>query len=422
MLIEFSVKNYQSFWKTQKLSMAAGSTKELANENKFATPIHGLPELLRSAVVYGANGSGKSNLIKAVSFMREFVLNSSKESQEKEKIKRKPFLFNSDGPTNDSEFEIVFVQDSIRYQYGFSVTDTRVTHEWLFAYPGNKPQRWFERSFNPETKSEDWYFGAKLSGPKKTWQNATRSNALFLSTAVQLNSEQLQPVYHWFLKLVVISHGEIIDNSFTAVNCEDKDNYGNIKKFLNDAGINVDEITIKDRKLNMDHLPPDMPESFKKMILKDIEGKTVKEIFFQYKLNDSQEYVSLPLEAESDGTQKLFAYAAPWLDVLNNGLILVIDELNNSFHSHLVRFLLKMINSSKTNKANGQLIFSTHETSILDTNLLRRDQIWFIEKDQENASQLYPLTDFHPRKNEVLEKGYLQGRYGALPYIGELRF
>ena len=422
MLIEFSVKNYRSFWKTQKLSMAAGPTKELANENKFATPINGLPELLRSAVVYGANGSGKSNLIKAISFMREFVLNSSKESQEKEKIKRKPFLFNSDGPSNDSEFEIVFVQDSIRYQYGFSVTDTRVAHEWLFAYPGNKPQRWFERSFNPETKKEDWYFGAKFAGSKKTWQTATRSNALFLSTAVQLNSEQLQPVYHWFLKLGVIRHDDTIANIYTAENCADEDQYRNIKKFLNDAGINVDEISIKEKKLNIDHLPSDMPEPLKRIILKDIEGETIKEVFFQYKLKDSNDYVSLPLEAESDGTQKLFAYAAPWLDVLNNGRILVIDELNNSFHSHLVRFLLKLINNSKTNKANGQLIFSTHDTSILDTKLLRRDQIWLIEKDQDKASQLYPLTDFHPRKNEVLEKGYLQGRYGALPYIGELRF
>jgi AAA15 family ATPase/GTPase len=422
MLIEFSVKNYQSFWNTQKLSMAAGSTKELANENKFASPINGLPELLRSAVVYGANGSGKSNLIKAISFMREFVLNSSKESQEKEKIKRKPFLFNSNGPSNDSEFEIVFVQDSIRYQYGFSVTDTRVSHEWLFAYPGNKPQRWFERSFNPETKNEDWYFGTKLSGSKKTWQTTTRSNALFLSTAVQLNSEQLQPVYHWFQNLIVIRHDDIIANFYTAENCADEDQYHNIKKFINDAGINVDEIFIKDKKLNIDHLPADMPEPLKKIILNDIEGETIKEVFFQYKLKDSNDYVSLPLEAESDGTKKLFAYAAPWLDVLNNGRILVIDELNNSFHSHLVRFLLKLINDSNTNKANGQLIFSTHDTSILDAKLLRRDQIWFIEKDQDKASQLYPLTDFHPRKNEALEKGYLQGRYGALPYIGELRF
>ena len=128
------------------------------------------------------------------------------------------------------------------------------------------------------------------------------------------------------------------------------------------------------------------------------------------------------MNEESDGTQKLFAYAAPWLNVLNNGRIIVVDELDNSFHPHLVRYLLNLIHNPEKNKKNGQLIFTTHDTSILDSKILRRDQVWFMEKDKAKATQLYPLTDFHPRKNEALEKGYLQGRYGALPYIGEVKF
>ncbi|MDD3816187.1 MAG: ATP-binding protein [Desulfocapsaceae bacterium] len=422
MLIEFSIRNYRSFWETQTLSMAAGPTKELQEENSFTPPTEGLPKLLRSAVVYGPNGGGKSNLIAALNFMKQLVLSSSKESQEGENIERKPFLLHSHGPSQSSEFEAFFIQDGIRYQYGFETTEKRVTHEWLLAYPGNRAQRWFERSYNPEKQEENWYFGAKLTGPKKTWQDSTRSNALFLSTAVQLNSEQLKPVFSWFKNLVIIRHGEIIDRDFTVKSCEDKDKCGDILKFLKGADILVDGIEIKERKFETFKFPSDLPEELKNVIQKDLQGQSFKEVFFKHQLSDTGDSVSFPLQEESDGTQKLFAYAAPWLDVLNNGRVLVVDELDNSFHPHLVRFLLNLIHNSKSNKKNGQLIFSTHDTSILDSKILRRDQIWFTEKDNNHATQLYPLTNFHPRKDEALEKGYLQGRFGALPYIGEVKF
>ena len=421
MLIEFNIKNYRSFWESQTLNMTAGSTKDLQEENTFTPPVKGLPRLLRSAVMYGPNGGGKSNLIKALAFMQELVQTSSKESQEGENIKRKPFLLHPEGASEESEFEIFFIQDDIRYQYGFAVTEKRVTHEWLFAYPGNRAQRWFERSYNPDTEEEDWYLGAKLTGSKKTWQDSTRSNALFLSTAVQLNSEQLKPVFTWFQKLVIIRHGEQIEPGFTVESCENKD-YGDILKFLRGADIDVNGIKIKEEKIDNFKFPSDMPDELKNLIQKDLKGKHFKEVFFKHQLNDSESSVLFPLSEESDGTQKLFAYAAPWLDVLNNGRVLIVDELDNSFHPHLVRFLLKLIHSSQSNRGNGQLIFSTHDTSILDSKILRRDQIWFMEKDAHQATQLYPLTDFHPRKKEALEKGYLQGRFGALPYIGEVKF
>ncbi len=422
MLLEFSVKNYRSFMGTQTLSMGAGSTRDLQDENTFASPIKTLPRLLRSAVVYGPNGGGKSNLIKALDFMQSLVLLSSKESQEGERIKMKPFLLDPEGPFQTGEFEVVFIEEGIRYQYGFAVTKTRVTEEWLLAYPGNRAQRWFERSYNPETDQEEWYFGTKLTGPKKTWQESTRANALFLSTATQLNSEQLKPVFSWFQRLIVIRHGERITREFTTESCENKDKREKILRFLRNAGIEVDGITIKERSFDNVKFPSDMPEDLKHFFEKDMEGKSFKEILFKHQLTDSENFVLFPLTDESDGTQKLFAYAAPWLDVLTNGRVLIIDELDNSFHPHLVRFLLRLIHSSKNNWKNGQLIFSTHDTSILDTKILRRDQIWFVEKDDKQATQLYPLTDFHPRKKEALEKGYLQGRFGALPYIGEVKF
>ncbi len=422
MLIEFSIKNYRSFWESQTLSMTAGSTKDLQEENTFTPPVKGLPRLLRSAVVYGPNGGGKSNLIKALDFMQDLVLTSSKESQEGEDIERNPFLLHSKGTSKASEFEIFFIQDNIRYQYGFAVTEKRVTHEWLFAYPGNRAQRWFERSYNPDTKKKEWYLGAKLTGPKKTWQDSTRSNALFLSTAVQLNSEQLKPVFTWFQKLVIIRHGEQIQRGFTVESCENKEECGDILQFLKGADIDVDGIEIKEKQIDTLKFPSGMQDEFKTVIQKNLQGKSFKEVFFKHQVKNSKSSILFPLTEESDGTQKLFAYAALWLDVLNNGRVLVVDELDNSFHPHLVRFLLKLINNSESNKQNGQLIFSTHDTSILDSTILRRDQVWFMEKDDNQATQLYPLTDFHPRKKEALEKGYLQGRFGALPYIGEVKF
>ncbi len=422
MLIEFSVKNYRSFWDSQTLSMAAGSTRELQEENTFAPSFQELPRMLRSAVVYGPNGGGKSNLVKALEFMQEFVLLSARESQEGERIDLKPFLLHPDGPSQASEFEVVFVEDGMRYQYGFAATKNQVTREWLLAFPGNRAQRWFERSYNPKKEKEEWYFGTKLTGQKKTWQRSTRSNALFLSTAVQLNSEQLKPVFNWFQRLVVIGHGELIRRGGTVTSCEDKDGCADILQFLKSAGIEVDGITIKERKFDEIRLPSHMPDELKSYFQNDLQGKSFKEVLFRHQLTNSEDFAMFPLEEESDGTQKLFAYAALWLDLLKNGLILVIDELDNSFHPHLVRYLLSLIHNSINNTANGQLIFSTHDTSILDTKVLRRDQIWFMEKDDTQSTQLYPLSDFHPRKHEALEKGYLQGRYGALPYIGEIKF
>lgn len=422
MLIEFSVKNYRSFWESQTLSMAAGATKELQEENCFIPSVQELPRLLRSAVVYGPNGGGKSNLVKALDFMKEFVLLSAKESQEGERIALKSFLLHPDGPSQASEFEVVFVEDGMRYQYGFAATKNQVTHEWLLAFPGNRAQRWFERSYNPKKEKEEWYFGAKLTGQKKTWQRSTRSNALFLSTAVQLNSEQLKPIFNWFQRLVVVGHGELIRRGVTATSCEEKEGCADILQFLKSAGIEVDGITIKERKFDEIRFPSHMPDELKSYFQNDLQGKSFKEVFFKHQLTNSEDFTLFPLTEESDGTQKLFAYAALWLDLLKDGLVLVIDELDNSFHPHLVRYLLSLIHSSTHNTGNGQLIFSTHDTSILDSKVLRRDQIWFMEKDDSQSTQLYPLSDFHPRKHEALEKGYLQGRYGALPYIGEIKF
>ena len=155
MLIEFNVGNYRSFWENQSLKMTADTKPELRDQNTFKTGVSGVPNLLRSAVVYGPNAAGKSNLVTAMEFMREFVMFSAKESMAGEKIDLMPFLFNEQGRALPSEFEVLFIVDKVRYQYGFAATQDHVSEEWLFAYPLGRPQRWFARKFDPKTKKRE---------------------------------------------------------------------------------------------------------------------------------------------------------------------------------------------------------------------------------------------------------------------------
>ena len=423
MLIEFSVTNYRSFLTTQSLTLTVNSATELREENSYISPVSNLPRLLRSAVVYGPNAAGKTNLVQAIAFMKRFILSSAKESQKGEKIDATQFLFNQQSSRNSSEFEVLFIQDGIRYQYGFAVNSERVTGEWLFAYPEGRAQKWFERNFDPETQNDIWYFGPKFTGHRKVWQEATRSNALFLSTAIQLNNEQLKPVFNWFdHKLHVIGQGKNISPGFSANECEKEEKKKKVLKFMNASDPSITDIFLEKKEFSMEDLPAEMPKHLKEEISRDLDGKKLTSLFFMHLSSDKGEDVLLEFSEESAGTCKLFALAGPWLDVLDNGHVLFIDELDTSLHPHLVRFLLNLFHNPETNRHNAQLIFTTHDTTVLDQTLMRRDQVWFVEKDAENATRLYPLSDYKPRKGEALQKGYLYGRYGALPFPDELRF
>jgi AAA15 family ATPase/GTPase len=419
MLIEFSVANFRSFWEPRKLSLTATPQKDLLENNTFESPVAGLPRLLRSAVIYGPNAGGKSNFVRAMDFVKKFVISSAKELQEGERIAATPFLFNQLGPTPPSEFEVQFIQEGVRYQYGFAVTKERVTNEWLIAYPEGRAQRWFDRAFQLKNNDYQWYFGSRFSGRKKQWQDMTRSNALFLSTAIQWNSEQLKPVFTWFQRLFVIGPSALLTPTYSINACQDEEKKKDILAFMNEADISIADIQMETKDFSPEDLPLDMPEEMKEDIRRRMDGKKMTRVGFLHPVGGGGSQVFLPLEEESDGTRKLFAYAGPWLDMLSRGRIIIADELDNSLHPKIMRYLLSMFNSGKTNPANGQLIFTTHDTSLLDQDLVRRDQVWFVEKDNSNASQIYPLTDFKPRASEALQKGYLSGRYGALPYTSE---
>lgn len=425
MLVEFKVTNFRSINGSQTLSMVAGTGSELKEQNTFASGLPSLPSLLRSAVIYGPNAAGKSNLFRAMKFMRKFVL-TSQSLQEGQHINVVPFRLNSKSSNEPSEFEVIFIQDNVRYQYGFAVNNTRVMNEWLLAYPEGRPQRWFERKFDQQKNSDDWQFGSKFIGTsqlREIWQKTTRQNGLFVSTSVQLNNEQLKPVFNWFKqKLAVILPGVNINMQFSIQQCASEDGKKRVMEFMNSADISIFGIELKKALFSPDILPPYIPQEIKEKVIKDMQGKEMHKVGFLHKTVDSGESVLFDISDESDGTQKLFAFAGPLLDVLAKGRILFVDELDTSLHPLMVRFLINLIHNPELNKNNAQLAFTTHDTSILDTDIFRRDQVWFVEKDTESASHLYPLSDFSPRKGEALERGYLKGRYGALPFIGEFKF
>lgn len=417
MLIEFNVSNFLSIREQASLSMVATKGPELANENTFLTDISAVPYLLRSSAIYGANAAGKSNFIKALQLMRGLVLQSSIKVQANEKLPITPFLLDEESSLKPTEFEVTFINQGVRYQYGFSATVERINEEWLLAYPSGKAQRWIERRYDSVSCSYQWGGMGNLTGKKELWKEATRSNALFLSTAMQLNNQQLKPVFSWFAnKLHIVGFGRW-SQSFTKNFCKTENIKKQITGFLKAADVNIDDIELEEKKISLQNLPDDMPEELRrhleeefKLQVKTIHTlKTGRKVFFD--LND-----------ESDGTQKIFALSGPWLDTLENGYILIIDELHDNLHPLMVKFLVSLFHNPETNPKNAQLIFTTHDTSILNQEVFRRDQIWFCEKDTHQATTIYPLTDFSPRKGvENLERGYLSGRYGALPYLTSIK-
>jgi AAA15 family ATPase/GTPase len=420
MIIEFKVSNFRSILKKQTFSLVASTGNEL-EDNLCTSSCDGSFRLVRAAVIYGANAGGKSNLLSALLFIRKFIISSAKESQQGEQIPLDSFAFDKSSRKEPSEFEITFIKNKIRYQYGFVADAERVFEEWLFAYPSGKPQRWFSRIYDKENKQYSWHFSKFFKGGKQV-NELTRSNVLFLSNAVLLNNEQLAPVFEWFQKdLVFIDSptGQGLSSSPSIELLKTEEGKKRILHFMLAADPSIADIKLDMKKPDEDkiHFPNSIPLEVQNYFKKEILNKDHPIINFTHGGN-----VSLGIFDESEGTQKLLAYAGHWIDAIDNGRTLIIDELDNSLHPLVVRFLIKLICNPEVNKTNAQLIFSTHDTSLLDNELFRRDQVWFVEKDKENSTQLYPLLDFSPRKHEAIGRGYLQGRYGALPYIGEWRF
>ena len=426
MLVEFRIKNFRSFRDEQVLSMVASSDTGLEGN---CTPEDKL-RLLKAAGIYGPNASGKSNLIRAIDIMRDIVLNSAN-YKPGEKLPVQPFLLDDESQKEPSTFEVIFYHGDIRYQYGFSATKERIHEEWLLAYPkgrtSDKAQTWYHRTFS--NRGTVWKFSSFLKGEKVQLKNNTRDNALFLSVAAQWNNKQLTTVYEWFKnKLRVVPTKE----NFRPVTAEllldtqkEEDLGKELKEFITDAlqkadlgisGVNVKKRIFDKNKINF---PKDMPNEIREKFLKHLEEESLLKVEMLHSNVHTKENVSLPMEEESDGTQRFFQLLGPWLEALSKGYTVFVDELEASLHSLLTRELITVFQSPRSNKNGAQLVFATHDVTLLDPELFRRDQIWFTEKDKNAGTQLYSMSDYKekPRKGEAMQKGYLAGRYGAIPIL-----
>nr|VFK15535.1 MAG: hypothetical protein BECKLFY1418C_GA0070996_10163 [Candidatus Kentron sp. LFY] len=419
MLIELAVANFRSIRDEQRLVLVAGREKIHWDTNVFEPEQSGGTKkrlrLLRSAALYGPNASGKTNLIRALVTMRRVVLQSQ---QRIGQLPMEPFRFEYLGhhTRQPTLLEVIIMVEGVRYQYGFSATDKRIHDEWLFAYPKGRAQRWFEREFHADGERDEFSFGGRLTGSKEVWRQATRPDALFLSTAVQLYSRQLRPIFDWFkdtLRIIGIKGWHPDLSIEWCQNNQDKKQ--RILKFLQTADFGITDITVQE-VLNYSGDPENNPSEWLHKMM-DPHRKRDYSVRIAHEDSDGDE-VYLESRDESDGTQKMFNLAAPWLDALDQGRVLVVDELHDNLHPLLVQFLIRLFHSKETNLKGAQLIFTSHETAILSDEYLRRDQIWFCERDKEQSTRIYSLARFKPPKGaENWTQDYLVGCYGALPFL-----
>lgn len=414
MLIEFNVSNFLSFKEEISFSLAAHSIKERRDTNVFKVGRD--LELLKSAAIYGPNAGGKTNLAKAFIFFKNFILNSAKESTAAENIPVENFRLSSVTESKPSKMEAFFVIDKVIHQYGFSVTKKEIKKEWLYSFPNNQKRKLFERSSGNKIEVQHKYY----KEGKKSLIPITRNNSLFLSVVAQWNGEIAKAIQGWLLDFNIINgYGE--DLIGLAMRFMTNRSYiEKITDFLKHADVGINDFLVKNEKLTLDQLPPELPDEFKKIAIENGVNQlfTVHNKYDSAGKIDGTEIFNLA-QNESHGTQKMFAYAGPILQTLERGMKLFIDEIDASLHPELVEFLVKLFNSKEANPKNAQLIFTTHQTSLLDKANLRRDQVWFIEKDNVQSSKLYPLLEFKPRNDFSLERNYLKGRFGARPHIGD---
>ena len=423
MLVAFAMTNYACFRDRQELSMEATARSSRDDAYAFSTGIRRFPRLNRISAIYGPNGSGKSRFVQGLDFAQSFVVGSSRESQAGEKIRHVPFLFDAETRQQPTTFETCFVQDGTAYEYGFAIDRGRVHEEWLLAWPpGGRMRRLLDRTFDPETGDDRWSFGPSVRGPKELWRASTRPNSLFVSTAAHFNSETFGPVVKWFQNLRVLASGELL-SSFTIENIRETEGFKRrVLALLRDADIAVTDIRTHARRQRLDEFDPPPPPELMEELSRD--GPPIVEIVdvtFEHSPSEGGGRHLMDIDDESDGTRRLFAFSGPWLDILDNNLVVVIDELDRSLHPLLVASLIRRVNSAgiSDGEKRAQLVATLHDVSLL-RDVLDRSQIWFTDKDRgSEAATLTPLSDFSPRPREALVRGYLGGRYGGVPIIGE---
>lgn len=397
MLIQFSVANYLSFKEQSTLSMATTALRESTSLNEDVLfHLEGTDiSVVESCVILGANASGKSNLVKALHFFKEFVTGSFKSLQAGEDIGVDSFRLNTSTVSSPSSFEIVFSYDGYIYRYGFEATRKSVAEEWLYRKACKKRAKevcMFYREQSGTSVHPKYNQAQELVS-----KNMVRDNALLLSTAAQFNDPLAVSIIRWLGGMDIVfcsDEGAIWENSVRHL--DDIGMRERIVDFSKYADLGIDDI----EKVN-DHLVSTHTQY-------DDDGNRTGDITFSFKRN------------ESDGTLKYFSLSYPILHALDTGGRLVIDEFDSKLHPLLTEHIISLFGNPATNPRHAQLVFTTHDTNLLSSHLFRRDQVWFTQKDRYGVTELYSLAEYKVRSNSPFEKDYLAGKYGATPIIGNL--
>lgn len=404
MLLEFSCSNHRSIRDEILFSAIAGSDKTYAENIEKAADV----EVLKSSVIYGANGSGKSNFIDAIAFVKNLVSNSINH-QPGQGILQVPHKL--EGYERKSNYKIQFVVDGIRYAFGFSLRNMLVVEEYLYYFPNGRQTKIFERD------GEEYSAGRNFRNRFNSCKDVLKPNRLMLSCAANFSSvDEVTAAYRFFNEELVIYNSGNQENwmnySLHQINASEKVK-ATVLKFLNALGTGIKDIyvDIKKEDLDVSHLPPFLSDEFKKILLQEkIDAISAK---VQY-----EGFETDLISEESTGIKKLFGILCPFIDIIANGKVLVCDELESNLHESLLFGLVKQFVNTRGSKP-AQLIFTTHETGLLNLDLFRRDQIWFTEnKPADRSTDLFSLTEIrNVRKDENFGKGYIAGKYGAIPML-----
>lgn len=424
-ILVFTVENYRSIAGRKSISFFPSPIKDEPKDNVVCA---GKAKYLRTAAIYGANSSGKSNLVHAIACMAKIVLDSVKINGS-DTLLYNPFLLNKECSTMPSMYEVDVLLDGVRYKYGFANDETRILDEWLKRVEKNGSETVFFIR-NKEGISID-----EILFPEgKGLESRTNGNRLFVSLAGQLGGQLSNRVIEFFDRGINVLSGLDTESytSFTKHYLNEKaPGSTNMAHFFQKVKLGFSELTTSVHEFSKDDLPKDMPQDLAEQIFKELSGKKrikVGSVHGIYEKDGSlANYSSFDFdEMESAGTKKLFDMAGPIFDTLNNGSVLVIDELDAKMHPLISRELVSLFNDPIQNPKGAQLIFTTHDTNLLSSNLLRRDQIWFTEKDAQERTDVYNIMQIvlpngsKPRSDGNMEKNYVQGRYGAIPYIAKM--
>jgi AAA15 family ATPase/GTPase len=433
MLLEFKVSNYRSIGEEQTISLIPAPKQKDHIQNIINK---GRYQALNAISLYGPNGGGKSNILKAMSLLDRLVHISARTSSTT-RLPYDPFLLRDGWSEKPTGFEISFVIEENRYRYGLEFTASEIIKEWLFRKSLGREVNLFER----ERETIDISSG--FNGSKKIIDaaiEATRNNALFLSTCDMLNIEEAKNIMKWFKHFNMID-GLNIEEDIRTVSLSESQEYNEkIRQYLISLGLGIFDVQITTKDFEESELPADMPEKMRAQLVEKLKGSQSYSVYALHKVYDSEgkptekKYSWDFNERESAGTQKAFKLSGPVLWALANGGILIIDEIEAAMHPIMTLNTIDLFLNEQSNPNNAQLIFATHDTNLLSYSKLRRDQICFAEKNKWESTELFSLSDFvyfgekngefkseKERPDTDKEKRYFEGRYGAIPALGNFQ-